>query len=97
MRLMGTDRLHVIATGADSALATAAACLHAELAAANWSDPKEAAADFPKAVTRNSRLKIPLGDDNCVVLLVNYRLATVLVESVGPVGTTAGKLKRNNA
>lgn len=94
MRLMGTDRLHAIATGADSALSSAAACLHAELAAARWADPEEAAADFPKAVTRGSRLDIPLDDENRVVLLVNYRLATVLVEFAGPVGAATAKLRK---
>ena len=98
MRLMGTDRLHGIATGADPALASAAACLRAELAAARWSDPEEAAADFPKAVMRGSRLEILLDDENCVVLLINYRVATVLVEFAGPVGA-ATKLRniRKNA
>lgn len=90
---MGTDRLHEIATGADPALASAAACLRAELAAARWSDPEEAAADFPKAVRRGSRLEIRLDDENRVVLLVNYRLATILVEFAGSIGTAAPAAK----
>jgi hypothetical protein len=94
MRLMGTNRLHAIATGTDPALASAAACLRAELAAARWSDSEEAAAAFPKAVTRGSSLEIPLDDENRVVVLVNYGLATVLVEFAGPVGVAAAKLRK---
>ncbi len=94
MRLMGTDRLHAIATGADPAVASAAACLCAELAAARWSNPEEARADFPKAVTRGSKLEIPLDDENRVVLLVNYRLATILVEFAGPVGAATAILRK---
>lgn len=94
MRLMGTDRLHAIATGADPALALAAACLRAELAAARWLDPEDAAADFPKSVTRGSRLVIPLDAETRVVLLVNYPSATVLVEFVGSVDAMAAKLRK---
>jgi len=92
--MMGTNRLHAIATGADPALASATACLRAELVAARWSDPEEAAAAFPNAVTRGSRLEIPLNDENHVVLQVNYRLATILVEFAGPVGAAAAKLRK---
>jgi hypothetical protein len=94
MRMMGTNRLHAIATGADPVLASAAACLHSELVAARWSHPEEAAAAFPNAVTRGSRLEIPLNDENCIVLQVNYRLATILVEFAGPVGAAAAKLRK---
>lgn len=94
MRLMGIDKLHAIANAANPGLASAAACLRAELAAARWSHPEEAAADFPMAVTQGSRVEIPLDDEHRVVLLVNYRLAIVLVEFAGPVDAAAAKLKK---
>lgn len=84
MRLMGTDKLHALAIVEGHALAHAAACLAAELAAARWTHPDDAAADFPKAIFRGHRMVIRLPDRHSAVLVINYRLGIALVESAGP-------------
>lgn len=83
MRLMGTGKLHTLATSGDRALAGAVAALRAELAAAEWADADDAAETYPNARFRGHRIEIALPAGHCAVVAVNYPAMVVLVEFAG--------------
>lgn len=83
MRLMGTGKLHALATSGDRALAGAIAALRAELAAAEWANAEDAAETYPNARFRRHRIEITLPAAHCAVVAVNYQAAAVLVEFAG--------------
>lgn len=84
MKLMGSGKLHVLATDGNRVLAGAAQSLHAELCVADWADSRDAAKSFPCAQGDANRFSIDLPDDHCAVIVVNYSSQIVLVEFAGP-------------
>lgn len=97
MRLMGIGRLYALATSGSGAVASAAASLHAELAAFEWSCADEAAADYPNARFAGHRIEIGLPQDNCVVVAVNYRAGVTLIEFAGPRADRDNPLNRKRS
>ena len=83
MRLMGTARLEGLANSETEGVAGAISALMAELVAGRWADRAEFQAHFPLATTKNTALRIPVGDKHCVDLIINYSLGMVLISFAG--------------
>lgn len=65
----------------------AAAALCAELEDARWTNEKAVARAYPKAIIKDGSVRIPVGSDHCVELLVNYEAGMVLVVFADLIGS----------
>lgn len=81
MRLMGTNMLEGLAGSAGRGGDVAS--LRAELEAADWTCRDDAATAYPNARADGGRVRISLGSEFCVDLLVNYGARMVLIEYAG--------------
>lgn len=86
MRLIGRQRLCVLATSNNARIAGAISALSRELECADWSQPADALASFPKAELIGCRLRIALQDDYLVIIAVNCPAGILLVEFAGRTG-----------
>ena len=83
MRLMGIAKLEWLAKCAVDGMAGAVSALLSELAATQWRTEAEFVAHFPFAKRDNGVMRIPMGEEHCVELIIKYDTGMVLVAFAG--------------
>ena len=94
MKLMGTVRLQQLAQSGTADIAGAVAALHAELKSTVWTEPEALLEFYPSARVDGSRAEIAISAENSVVVLIDYEMGFMLIESAGPRVTRATRGKR---
>jgi hypothetical protein len=83
MRVAGRTRLIRLSRGALGDLAAGLRALLAELEEAQWKSRQEAIKAYPHAEVDAHRLIIPLDEQHCAVVALNYQSEIALIEYAG--------------